>query len=187
MAGIAKGPFGYTVFNEHFKTKSKLVDRIRAILYTYEPGDSLSLSDKGFIVDLLKNHPRAAAKIGCGVLSIEVEINQVYKSNRGFWLTRFDGSRTDFSFLECITPDDYQKHFRVACRNAVVSQIQDFKTRYFLSHANQDGMIVCPITGELVNKFRAHVDHVSPETFESIVADFISEKNVNLRGIEYTG
>lgn len=116
-----------------------------------------------FLMELLKRHPYAENKIGCGVRSFEV-VKTAY-NNYGLYLTRLDGSCTDFSWRECLkgTPEDLA--MKGAMRKSIEYQIKD----YVRDHTHR-GQICC-----LCNEREAeHVDHVPPNTFEEIAQRFIS-------------
>ncbi len=189
MAGLkktkSKSAKGYIVGGEAFRTKKAVTERVQGILYAYELGQSLNPDDFFFIYDLLSNHKNADEKIGCGVASITVEQNPTFRTKRNFWVIRKDGSKTDFSFLKCITPVTPMKQFRSACRNAVVNQIQQFKIVHFRKYANEQGLVKCPITEQWVNREMAHVDHIHPQTFDNLVRTFIEERNIDINSIEY--
>jgi Protein of unknown function (DUF3223) len=52
-----------------------------------------------FLWDLLSRHPHAAEKIAGGIGHFTVE--HALHGTRCFYLTRVDGTRTDFSYLKC--------------------------------------------------------------------------------------
>lgn len=52
-----------------------------------------------FLCALISRHPRAAEKIGSGIGRFTVE--RALHGTRCFYLTRVDGSRTDFSYFKC--------------------------------------------------------------------------------------
>lgn len=83
-----------TINNLYFKTKKALDGYIRKMRDSYFDRQSLGESDFNFMLSLLDRHERPDAKIGCGIVSMYVKTNPVYKNNRGFWLVRVDGSET---------------------------------------------------------------------------------------------
>lgn len=123
--------------------------------------------DVGFLYDLLLMHPSAAQKVGSGVASFQVERNGY--NTIGFWLTRTDGSRTDFSFLECLTPSSHKTKVTSALRTEIQDQIYEFKLQVF---GTQTGVVPCAITGELVTWKTCHVDH--EPSFDSLVKSWMS-------------
>lgn len=134
----------YIVNGEYFKTKAELKDRVKSILWTYLEGQDLAQDDFEFVLDLLSNHPRSDIKIGAGVLRIFVKQNPVYTHTRSFYLERVDGSQTDFSYIECISPASRRKKFFMACRVLIEPFMMDFKQRFFDEHG---GVATCEFTG----------------------------------------
>jgi hypothetical protein len=53
-----------------------------------------------FLCSLLALHPRGPEKIGSGISYFTVE--HAVHGTRCFYLTRTDGSRTDFSYFKCV-------------------------------------------------------------------------------------
>ena len=164
---------GYTINDEYFKTKKALSDKIRSILYAYEFGHSLNDINLKFMNSVLAMHPFADVKIGCGVSTIFVRQNPIFKKNREFWIKRTDGTETDFSFLECLKPTDPLRKFKNACRQAISGDVFVFRVN------NLDGGSICPITGIALNIHNVHVDHSTPNTFDKIVTDFITSNSIN--------
>jgi len=107
----------YKIAGEIFSTKLALQERIKEILYRYQDGQYLSNNDFEFMLQVLKRHPNFEIKIG--VKAFFVRQNPVYKNTRCFWLVRFDGSGTDFSYQECLKPTSPEKKFFNACRVAI--------------------------------------------------------------------
>ncbi len=134
----------------------------------YSCGQTVSdTADAEFLYDLLLMHPSAAQKVGSGVASFQVERND--RNTIGFWLTRTDGSRTDFSFLVCLTPPNHEQKVRSALRNEVQDQIDMFKFSVF---GTRVALVPCAITGELVTWNTCHVDH--EPSFDSLVKSWMS-------------
>lgn len=126
--------------------KKDLIARCREILYgTPEvTGDDLV-----FMLSILERHTEAESKIGCGVLRMWSEQNPIYTHTRNFWIERYDGSKTDFSFTHCISP---KNNFKAACRNAIRDQIKAFRLAHNMDQSR-------------------HVDH-HPESFVNLLNRF---------------
>lgn len=150
--------------------KKAIQDRARKILNAAEFRTAIQGADDLFLRELIAIHPEAVDKIGVGVDYFEVRPNE-WKS-RTFWLVRFDGSATDFSFLKAITPSTPMQKFAHACREAVVNQILEFKRCAF----ELASTIACPITGEVVTWDTAHIDHDTP-TFDEIMRQFAATRS----------
>lgn len=171
----------YSVNGEVFITKGELEDRVRSIVNRYPDNQSLDWVDLAFMVDLLSNHPQANIKVGCGIASIYVQRNPIYKKNRGFVLVRTDGTETDFSWLECIKPTPHRKKVISACRALIESYTMEFKQQYF---DERGGVSTCPFTGETIRFTGSHVDHAPPMTFEVIFDNFIKGEGFDIDLVE---
>jgi hypothetical protein len=154
-----------------FETKAKATAFMQAFVASRKgqmPIEEFDLflrknEDFEFLMALLRRHPHADNKIGCGIKTFEI-VKTVY-NNWGLQLTRVDGSKTDFSWRECLkaTPED--SAMKGAMRKAVDYQIMN----WVKSHTHK-GQLCC-----LCNEKPAeHVDHVPPNTFETIAESFIS-------------
>lgn len=158
------------VGGETFGTKDALRERIRAIVTAYKDEQALSADDLEFMLAVLDRHPQAETKIGCGVRSMVVRTNPVYRNNRGFYLYRTDGTGTDWSWTECLNPTPHAKKVIRALRVLVEPQTLAFKREFFSTTAG-----LCEATGEQLSFVGSHVDHVPPLTFENLVAGFLTE------------
>ena len=158
-----------------FSSKAAATEAIRGVLYRYPIGATVTNPDDvALLTDLLARHPKSAAKIGCGVASFQVEQNI---PSRGFWLTRCDGSRTDWSYLSCLTPPSHLQDVYAALRTEVRCQVQAFKLRAF-----SDGPVRCAVTGDVVTLDNAHVDHDPP--FVDLVARFLVSLGLSIEHIQ---
>lgn len=118
--------------------------------------------DFKFLMNLLRRHPYFQVKIGCGIKSFEV-VRTVY-NNYCLYLTRTDGSRTDFSWRECLNATPEEQSMKGAMRKSVDYQIMDWVKDN--THRGQ----LCCVCHERPGE---HVDHVPPNTFEEIAGRFI--------------
>ena len=169
-----KGAKAIEIGDRRFPSKKAAGDFIREILYRYPIGARISNADSRVLLDLLTLHREAEQKIGVGVEFFTVEQNM---STRGFWLTRTDGSRTDWSFLACLTPPTREAEAKAAFRTAIRDQIVEFRACIEL------GGLVCPITGEaLTGHDQIHIDHEIP--FETLLSRFLDEQSVQIDSID---
>ena len=53
-----------------------------------------------FLCALVARHPNAPDKAGCGIQHFTVE--HAMHGTRCFYLTRYDGTKTDFSYFKCL-------------------------------------------------------------------------------------
>jgi hypothetical protein len=95
---------------------------------------------------------------------------------------RNDGTRTDFSYLECLKPSGQDQKFKSALRSAIAPDITLFRARTF-----EAGPVYCPYTGERLQYLGSHVDHKSPKTFDKLVSDFVSEYEIDIRRVIING
>jgi hypothetical protein len=72
----------------------------QAIRDRYADGQPLGQQDHTFVLGLLQQHPRAAAKIGPGVAAITAD--RFVGGSRCFFAIRTDGSAEDFSVAKCL-------------------------------------------------------------------------------------
>lgn len=173
----------FTINGEEFSTKSKLTERIQEILYSYRDGQSLNMFDFPFMLAVLELHPDSVQKIGCGVSRIEVRENPVYRKNFGFWAIRTDGTETDFSFIECLSPSSHGKKVFSAFRVAVEDQTIAFKRGVFRVF----NTLTCELTGEEITFLTSHVDHKPPHTFDKLVEKFLATNYLNVSEINIVG
>lgn len=158
----------YTIGAHTFSGKDKIREHARRILDRHEPESPISGPAAAFLKELLARHPNYGRKVGVGVREIFVRINWKAEGyeNRCFWIRREDGTETDFSYTECIWPTDHRKKFLIACRNAIREQVREFRDG---ERARLGKIATCPVTGREFAVDEAHVDHVHPNTFESLV------------------
>lgn len=181
----AKVKFSAVICGETFTTKAALQKKIQAILYRYNNDDFLSEQDLLFMVDVLRLHPDAIIKIGCGVESIQVRQNPIYRQSRGFWVVRYDGSETDFSYLECLKETPHHHRFTRACRVAIEPYIAQARRKFFLERGGR--IANCPITREIITPDNCHVDHAAPNTFKVILSSFVSETGLDISSVKVNG
>lgn len=162
------------VGNKLFPTKKSAGDAVRAILYAYPVGATVSDEHAVFLAELLELHPERDMKIGAGIRSFQVERNE---GSNGFWLTRTDGTRTDFSFLSCLTPPTPEAEARAGFRSEVRDQIDAFRSAAFAARS----MVPCALTGEIVKITNAHIDH--DPTFEELLSRFLVSLGVALGAV----
>jgi hypothetical protein len=173
---------GYTVCGEFFKTKAAIRERVRSILYAYPTGTRVSSKDSAFLLELLHNHPNAEEKIGCGVEAFEVR--QESSISRCFYLIRIDGSTENFSYEKLLSPPTRLAVFKAVCRTLVYRQVLRFKSAHFRQHAREDGRVQCPITRKWIMQEEAHVDHIPPDTFAKLLANFTAQYDIDAEKIE---
>ena len=161
-----------TVANESFKTKTALEEKIRAILWSYKVGDKLNNYDFVFIRGLLDRHPRAAEKIGPGVVGMVIHDNGM--GTQGFSSVWVDGTIQSFSYKACTSPSTKWTKFSNAARNEIHDQTHAFKVETF----RVTSQIVCPVHGISVTWDLCEIDHQPPDTFDTIIKVFLAHRNL---------
>ena len=171
----------YAVAEEVFATKAALTDRARLVLTRTPDGQPVDETDTEFLVALFQHHDEWVAKSVGGIR--EITTQTTIHGTRCFVLRRSDGSEIDISFPHAIrlipsarTADllpQALRDFRSAARSAIRSQVVAYRDET-LQRAQQ-----CPVTGELVTRTNASVDHESPNTFDALVFAFCKEHGID--------
>jgi Protein of unknown function (DUF3223) len=89
-----------TIGNRTFDTKGAARKSILAVRDRHPLQAPIDGLDHEFLLDLLNKHPRAVEKIGVGVKHFTVEKNK--GGTHGFYISRVDGTRDDFSIDNCL-------------------------------------------------------------------------------------
>jgi len=157
-----------------FPTKKADATHFKDMLARYSLGETVNAQDAADLTSLLHRHPEALQKRGPGIDRFSVNADGEY-GTRCFWVERSDGSRTDFSYLTCISGEKPTliQEFTQACRNAVFPSINRAKRRFFEDNADASGRVTCEITGDEITWDECHVDHKPPLTFQVIVETFL--------------
>ena len=124
------------------------------------------------LIDLIHNHPRSDEKIGVGIDYFSVRQSPSNFGGSCFYITRLDGSHTDFSMKNCMTATTAKTQVMRVMRRAVDDDIAHAKKTYFENHAI-DGYVTCPITQRRLDWASCHADHAQPTTFEVICKSFV--------------
>ena len=161
-----------------FRTKGAAKRDIKGLLKCYSnvPGNVAEVG-ASLLMDLLKMHPEAEQKIGVGVASFNVRKNPPYNTP-GFWITRIDGSETDFSYLACFNAPTVEQDAKAAFRAEVDAQVFEFRRDTFGSGRE----VRCSVTGEVLEFAGSHVDHIVP--FREILSKFITVDGLDLSTTE---
>jgi hypothetical protein len=166
---MPRGPV--LVGSRSFALKKDVEQVCREILYRYEPGSRvIESADEQFLLDLLELHPQQNEKFGGGVAHFEVRANPRFVRQRTFYLVRVDGSETDFSFMKCLRPPSHRQLVMGAMRHEVSNQVYEFAEAAYSSGAP----VLCAVTGQVILRTEAHVDHSSP-TFLELAEQFVIE------------
>lgn len=164
----------------HFATKEALKREIRRRIASYEDQEPFVSDDVLFFSDVLAMHPQAALKRGAGIAGFFVAQNPVYPQTRTLYLLRVDGSSTDWSWTECLRPTLHKQKLRHALRALIEPDTMGFKRAFFQEHGD---VVLCPLAHIPMIFDTAHVDHIPPDTFETLVAAFFNAYHVDERSI----
>lgn len=190
-----------------FKFKKDALAHYKAILNSYNFGESLNDSDFQAVADLLEydylNSLAENEEIEPKSEDSE-EVENTDESEDDFYIRDIQVARVQFntkcfevfyaddtsqyiSYLMLINNKRYEpeKLFYVACRNSVHADIRAVKQGYFDTHSVK-GYVKCQETGILSKWTELAVDHRQPNTFSIIVDRFKEVTNPNLEAIEYT-
>jgi hypothetical protein len=161
-----------------FNSKTAAKDALRSIRDAVADRQPIHDEDAvDILLGVLAAHPQAAQKVGAGIAGFFAARSPDYPT-RCFYLRRVDGSETDFSWNEAITPTLPITRLRMACRNATMDQKMEFRDREW--PADEGGERMCPITGIPFTRETAHVDHQTPVTFMRLVDDWLSAAGLEI-------
>lgn len=88
-----------TIGGRKFGTQREAELFIKELLNTQPLKVEVSEPHHSFLCALLARHPRATEKIGAGIRHFTVE--HAMHGTRCFYLTRVDGTQSDFSYFKC--------------------------------------------------------------------------------------
>lgn len=161
-----------------FSSKGQAGDHYRSILYRYDIGQRILEPEATELEWLLERHSEAADKIGIGVDHFSVR-DAIY-GTRCFEIVRTDGSKTDFSFKNCVDgrAPTAQAQTLAPMRAAVTSDILDKKRAWFATHGDADGKVTCALTGMRVSFEESHADHAPPRPFGTLAASFLRARRI---------
>ena len=92
----------------------------------------ISVEDKPFLFELIKNHPDYDLKAGCGISDFFIKRTQW--NNNGFYIKRLDGTETDFSYLVCLNPRTKLQKIKTACRSAIAEDMMKISRIGYVAH-----------------------------------------------------
>ena len=161
-----------------WKTQKAATEYYRAIRDRYADRVPIDhASDHDDLAALLERYDTAHTdedtKIGAGIDFFEVRTNRGFGGpTRGFWVTRTDGTSTDFSFPWAIrgVPKPQAQEFVDACRSAVDKDLKSAKRSFFAMYGDLDGLVPCEITGRPLSFDDAHIDHAHPSFGVLVIA-----------------
>ena len=170
-----------TIGELEFKTTGKAIKYAQEVITKYPRGGVLNPVDASFFFDVLALHPRSQQKIGSKVKQFEIRKNPIYP-NMSVYLVREDRTSTEFSWRKCIEGEAKGELQKEALREAVAYQIIAFRDQQLMSGQ----ALFCPVTRERITFENYHVDHVTPSTFDQLVADWLRSEGIALEDVRIT-
>lgn len=192
--------------NKKFKFKKDALAYYRAILNSYNFGESLNDDDfqdiinlmdydyLNFLVDnqnvqeneIILDRPDAQ-KNDIAPLEIEdIKVSKVQFNTKCFEVQYSDKTSQYISYTMMVNNKRYTPEilFNVACRNSVQNDIHSIKQEYFDINSIK-GKVKCQETQKLSSWTELAVDHRQPNTFSVIVDRFKEINTIDLDKIEY--
>jgi hypothetical protein len=158
-------------------TKRALTEYFSAMLKRYQVGATISESDERALRWLIQRHPEYEQKRGCGIAKFTV-MGAAYGS-QCFAVVRTDGTSTDFSYRDCISPPSARADVLAAMRLEVFDDIQRAKAQRFEKYGDERGRIKSAVSDTLITIERAHADHAPPRTFNELAILFLRARGID--------
>lgn len=158
--------FVITIQGKTFSTKKSLKEKCKKILNSYKNGERLNLFDEEFMIDFFTQLAKSNKLKGKNIIEVYVRKSARF-SNQQFWIKREDGTETDISYPNCISPRKDIDEISDACRRAVESIITEYKFKHvYPTTSDLSGLaILCPDNAE--------VDHYDMD-FVELVNNWVS-------------
>ena len=157
-----------------FPTQKAALEHYRKLLYLYELGQQISIPEhEKHLLLLIENHPNARQKVGVGIDYFYVD--NAKNSTRCFHIRRTDGESTDFSFEKAVKGKSPPliREFKEACRVAVQPYLFQARDKFFRDNQDDEGRVECELTGQLITKEEADIDHKDSLPFNVMVEIWI--------------
>lgn len=196
---------------KEFRYKKDAIAHYRAILNSYDFGQSLNESDFNDLLGLLNCADEEFADDENPVNEVfedkrklesddeddeddeddvfitDIKVSRVQFNSKCFEVFYSDNTSWYMSYFMHINHSGYtpERKFYVACRNSIHEDIRAVKQAYFDENSVK-GQVKCQETGIMSKWTELVVDHRQPNTFSIIVDRFKEVYRVELDGIEYT-
>ena len=198
----------FRIGQKEYKFKKDAIAHYRAILNSYDFGQSLNDSDYDDIIDLLDyDYFNYIVEVENLEQNLEEELDddkneelneddliidcikvaKVQFNTKCFEIFFSNNTSSYISYLMIINNKRYspEKLFYIACRNSIHSDIHSVKQKYFDKNSVK-GQVKCQETGILSKWTELVLDHRQPNTFSIIVDRFKEVNRINVDAIEYT-
>lgn len=177
------GRFGrFKIRGVYYATYTSVRAEIKRRLSAYPVGGpkDLTADDVDWFVHLIREmHPYASKKLAKPVVGIK-KYNRYGHQGDNLMLIYHDGSSMPFSWNKCCKGKASSD--TVSIKSALRAAVQD-QTSAVMDAAFRDrDVIVCPMSGELVNRGEAHVDHAPPR-FADLVALWLIDTGLELEQV----
>ena len=158
-----------------FPTKIAVERHIRDIFKRTVPMTPLGGPDLIFVSVLLDIHPLREHIVGSGIRHHGVECVPNAPDQRRFVIRRTDGSLRDWSWRDALTPESPLKRLTGVLRYLISGQILSFR-----NNTPERDCYNCRVA----LSSDSHVDHVAPNTFESLVRQWTHINSLTPESIE---
>ena len=193
----------FIVGDKVYKFKKDAILHYKAVLNSYNFGQSLDEDDFNDLIDLLYIEHESYTEVNeISILEdelitsdfpegelviIDIKVSQVQFKTKCFEIFYSDDTSQYISYLMIINNTKYtpEKLFNVACRNSIQSDIKSVKQDYFDNNSVK-GQVKCQETGILSKWTELAVDHRQPNTFSIIVDRFKEINRIDLQTVEYS-
>lgn len=177
------GRFGrFKIRGVYYPTYRSVRAEIKRRLSAYEVGGpkDLTADDVDWFVHLIEEmHPYASEKLARPVVGIK-KYNRYGHQGDNLMLIYDDGSSLPFSWNKCCKGKASSD--AVSIKTALRAAVQD-QTSAVMDAAFWDrDTIVCPMSGELINRRQAHVDHAPPK-FADLVSLWLIDMGLELEQV----
>ena len=198
---------------KEFKYKKDAIAHYRAILNSYDFGQSLNESDYDDLfylynyscsddIDKIENLQETTEdeyvneyiytetdelNVDGEILIDDIKVARVQFNTKCFEFFFSDNTSRYISYLMILNNQQYtsERSFIVACRNSIHKDIHSVKQGYFDNNSVK-GQVKCQETGKLSKWEELVVDHRQPNTFSVIIDRFKEVNNIDLEEIEYS-
>ena len=162
-----------------WSTQKAAIEHFKLMLARYEDDEVVNdFKDHDDLLALLVRYdmfePSEQSKIGSGIERFERRLNRGEGfSTSGFWAVRPDGAETDFSYITAVKgkPKPVAQQYYDACRNSVSGALSARKQYEFDRFGDQEGCLLCDISGARVAYEDAQLRHADP-VFILLVQEF---------------
>jgi hypothetical protein len=199
----------FKIGEKEYKFKKDAIAHYRAILNSYDNGQSLSDHDYDDLIDLINydyfnylleienseetieeeienDNMTGQTDENSDLVIEDIKVSTVQFNTKCFEVFYSDKTSEYISYLMMINNKkyDFGSLFYVACRNSIHSDIRAVKQKYFDDNSVK-GEVKCQETGKLSKWTELVIDHRQPNTFSIIVDRFKEVNRIKLEALEY--